>query len=154
MRTDDAVRIKLHGDFGYPDADALLDAVTSVLAGSDGRHDPHDPHVDRTDLHVDRGDLQVDCTDLHLDCTDVAAIDSSGLSVLLMARRLTDAAGVRFHLDGRPVELERMLKVTGTLAYLTGRHASDRPASSAVERRSAGSEQAISARSGGPDTTT
>ncbi|MGW6824251.1 STAS domain-containing protein [Streptomyces sp. NPDC055005] len=102
---DDSVRIELHGDFDYQDADALLDVVGQLLAeqGAPG--------------------------DLHVDCEGVASVDSSGLSVLLMVRRLTDAAGVRLHLDNRPLTLDRMLKITGTVIHLTGHDARNRPSS-------------------------
>ncbi|MFF3209485.1 STAS domain-containing protein [Streptomyces sp. NPDC002886] len=134
-RTDtaDAVRIELHGDFDYLDADRLLDSVSAVLAGP--------------------GTLR----DLHLDCTDMAGVDSSGLAVLLMIRRRTDAAGVRLHLDGRPTALERILQVTGTLDYLTNPHAINRSAgstASTAERVSAGSQEAIKSRSSGQDPST
>ncbi|CAM5674626.1 hypothetical protein SAVIM338S_07132 [Streptomyces avidinii] len=125
----DAVRIELHGDFDHYSADALLDLATDVLASGGPR-------------------------DLHVDCAGLAAIDSSGLSVLLMLRRHTDTAGVSLRLDNRPTVLDRMLTVTGTLGHLTGRRTSERPASSTAERRSAGSEEAIPARSSGQDTTT
>ncbi|MER6522930.1 STAS domain-containing protein [Streptomyces sp. NPDC060334] len=104
---DDSVRIELHGDFDYLDADALLDVVGQVLA--EQKHDA--------------------LGDLHLDCEGMASIDSSGLSVLLMLRRLTDAAGVRLHVDNRPLKLDRMLKITGTVIYLTGHDARNRPSS-------------------------
>ena len=57
--------------------------------------------------------------DLHLDFAGLHGIDSMGLSVLLMIRRRTDAAGVRLHLDERPPHLERLLEITGTLDHLT-----------------------------------
>ncbi|MFD3809196.1 STAS domain-containing protein [Streptomyces sp. NPDC058611] len=110
LDTGDAVRIELHGDFDYRDADTVLDVVTAVLA------EPGGPR------------------DVRVDCTDVAAVDSSGLSTLLMVRRRTDAAGVRLHLDNRSLELERMLKVTGTLEHFTGHNDQRIRASPAVER--------------------
>ncbi|MFF3013868.1 STAS domain-containing protein [Streptomyces sp. NPDC057939] len=128
--TDDAVRIELQGELDHQDADTLLNLVTVVLA-EPGRR-----------------------LDLHLECDGITAIDSHGLSVLLMIRRHTDAAGVTLHLGNRPPILDRMLKVTGTLDHLTDRSASERPTSSTVERRSAASEKAIPSRSGGTDTTT
>ncbi|MFD3547308.1 STAS domain-containing protein [Streptomyces sp. NPDC058655] len=126
---DGAVRIALHGNFDHQNADALLDVVTSVLAEPEGRRD------------------------LHLDCGGIVALDSSGLSTLLMVRRLTDGAGVGLYLHGRPPRLDRMLKVTGTLDHLTGRRAGTRPASFAAEPAPGGSEP-VPARSGGADTTT
>ncbi|MFE3991498.1 STAS domain-containing protein [Streptomyces goshikiensis] len=127
---DDSVRIELHGDFDYQDAGALLVVVAQVLA------EPRIPG------------------DLHVDCEDVASVDSSGLSVLLMVRRLTDAAGVRLHLDHRPLTLDRMLEITGTLSHLTGQDSRKRPASSMGEGQPAGSEECMLLRSGGPATTT
>lgn len=131
-RTDTAgaVRIELHGDFDYQDADLLLDAVTEVLA-CPGR-----------------------LRDLYLDCTDMAGVDSSGLAVLLMIRRRTDAAGVRLHLEGRPPALERILQVTGTLNYLTSPHTGNTSAAPTAERASAGTQDAIKSRSSGQDPST
>ncbi|MFJ7270423.1 STAS domain-containing protein [Streptomyces sp. NPDC099050] len=131
-RTDTAgaVRIEVHGDFDYRDADRLLDAVSAVLAG--------------------RGVLR----DLHVDCTDMAGVDSSGLAVLLLIRRHADAAGVRLHLEGRPPALNRILRVTGTLDYLTSPHTGNRSAASTTERASAGSQEAIKSRSSGQDPST
>lgn len=130
-RTDTAgaVRIELHGDFDYQDADRLLDAVTEVLACPGGLRD------------------------LHLDCTDMAGVDSSGLSVLLMIRRRTDAAGVRLHLEGRPA-LERILQVTGTLNYLTSAHTGNASAAPPAERASTATQEAIKSRSSGQDPST
>ncbi|MCX4776155.1 STAS domain-containing protein [Streptomyces sp. NBC_01264] len=131
-RTDTAgaVRIELHGDFDYQDADRLLDAVSAVLACPGGLRD------------------------LHVDCTDMTRVDSTGLAVLLMIRRRTDAAGVRLHLDGRPVELERILQVTGTLNHFTSPHTGIRSVALTVERASAGTQEAVKARSSGQDPST
>lgn len=130
VTTKDAVRIELHGDFDYQYAAVLLDAVVGVLA------EPAGPR------------------ELYLDCTDLEAVDSSGLSTLLMAKRLTDAAGVCFRLGGMPVNLDRMLTVTGTLDHLTGQSAGERSESSVRERQTAASEEPIPARSSGPETIT
>ncbi|MFD3328361.1 STAS domain-containing protein [Streptomyces sp. NPDC058701] len=127
--TDTTVRIELHGDFDHQNADTLLDAVTEALAEAGRTHD------------------------LHVNCGGVATVDSSGLSVLLMVRRRTDAAGVRLHLHNRPAQLDRMLRVTGTLDRLTGPHTDSRPATSAVEGRAGGTDDSMTLRSGGPDTT-
>ncbi|MEV7831687.1 STAS domain-containing protein [Streptomyces subrutilus] len=126
----DTVRIELRGDLDHHCADILLDAVTRVLS-------------ERTGLR-----------DLHVHCADLTAVDSSGLSTLLMVRRRTGAAGVRLHLDDRPVKLDRLLKITGTLDHFTTPDAGDRPGSCAPERRSTAPEESIPARSGGPDTST
>ncbi|ONI83141.1 hypothetical protein ALI144C_16685 [Actinosynnema sp. ALI-1.44] len=55
--------------------------------------------------------------DLFLDCADVVAVDSMGLSVLLMVKRRAQEANARLHLDNRPPRLERMLTLTGTHAH-------------------------------------
>ncbi len=127
--TDTTVRIELHGDFDHQSADTLLDAVTEALAEPGRTHD------------------------LHVNCEGVATVDSSGLSVLLMVRRRTDAAGVRLHLHNRPAKLDRMLQVTGTWDHFTGQNANSRPATSAMEGRADGSDDSMTVRSGGPDTT-
>ncbi|MFD3869408.1 STAS domain-containing protein [Streptomyces sp. NPDC058623] len=125
--TDGSVRIELHGSFDHRNADALLDAVTALLAEPGSLHD------------------------LHLDCAGVSAVDSSGLSTLLMIRRATDAVGVRLRLDERPLKLERMLKLTGTLDHFT-RHHADGPADSATEARTGSAKDSRKAAAGGPDT--
>lgn len=104
----DVVRIELHGSLGHQDADALLDTVTGLLA---------EPARAPRDLYVG--------------CAGVSAVDSSGLSVLLMVRRATDAAGVRLHLEARPLKLERMLTLTGTLEHFTS-HIDSRTAAAGV----------------------
>ncbi|MER5731225.1 STAS domain-containing protein [Streptomyces sp. NPDC002138] len=134
-RTDTAgaVRIELHGDFDHQDADRLLDAACDVLACPGGLRD------------------------LRVDCTDMARVDSSGLAVLLMIRRRTDAAGVRLHLDGRPAELERILQVTGTLDYLTSPHTGNRSTTTTAttaERASVSRQEAMKSRSSGQDPST
>ncbi|WP_411105268.1 STAS domain-containing protein [Streptomyces sp. cmx-4-9] len=118
IRTDtaDAVRITLQGDFDYPDAHALLDMVTAALA------EPGRP------------------LDVRVDFAGAATVDSSGLSVLLMTRRHTDTAGVQLHLDNRPQELERMLKVTGTLDHFTCNSQDNRLAFSTKQMRGGGVE--------------
>ncbi|MFJ6797282.1 STAS domain-containing protein [Streptomyces sp. NPDC091268] len=91
----DTVRIELHGDFDYECADDLRDAVVRILA--------------------DRAGI----TDLHLHFGNLTAVDSTGLSALLMIRRLTDTAEVRLHIVDRPLCLNRMLELTGTFDHLT-----------------------------------
>ncbi|MFG2768689.1 STAS domain-containing protein [Streptomyces rubiginosohelvolus] len=93
--TQDSVRIDIRGDLDYLSADALVEEATAQLA-------------ERPDL-----------TDLHLGCAGLEAIDSIGLSTLLMIHRHTSVAGVRLHLDDRPATLDRILHLTGTLEYLT-----------------------------------
>ncbi|MEU6812826.1 STAS domain-containing protein [Streptomyces sp. NPDC046831] len=58
--------------------------------------------------------------ELTLDLSRLDAVDSSGLSALLLIRRRTDEAGVVLRLDRRPAVLERLLDRTGTLELLTG----------------------------------
>lgn len=91
----DSVRIEVHGDLDYDSADLLLEEVTAQLSARPA------------------------LTDLHLHCAGLGAVDSMGLSALLMIGRRTTVAGVRLHLDDRPARLDRLLKLTGTLDYLT-----------------------------------
>ncbi|OKK17208.1 hypothetical protein AMK16_20115 [Streptomyces sp. CB00455] len=121
-----AVRIELRGDLDHHCADRLLDAATRALAEHAG------------------------LLDLHLDCAGLAAVDSSGLSALLMIRRRTDEAGVRLHLDEPPVMLTRMLTVTGTLKHLTRPETAQR-GSATVRRPPTAGEESTSARSRRPD---
>ncbi|MFF6958973.1 STAS domain-containing protein [Streptomyces sp. NPDC008317] len=93
--TETTVRIELHGDLDYDNADRLLAVVSDKIADN--------PRL----------------ADLHLHCAGLGSTDSSGLSALLMIRRRTDEAGVRLHLDDRSSALERLLTITGTLAHLT-----------------------------------
>ncbi|WP_328471531.1 STAS domain-containing protein [Streptomyces sp. NBC_00448] len=93
--TEDTVRIELHGDLDYDNADRLVAAVTAKLA--------EHPHLD----------------DLHLHCAELGTVDTMGLSALLMIRRRTGEAGVRLHLDERGTGLDRLLDITGTLEHLT-----------------------------------
>jgi anti-anti-sigma factor len=57
--------------------------------------------------------------DLVLDCTDITAVDSIGLSTLLMAKRRAHQVNARLRLDNRPPRLDRMLTLTGTHAHFT-----------------------------------
>ncbi|MEU6935212.1 STAS domain-containing protein [Streptomyces rubiginosohelvolus] len=93
--TQDSVHIDIRGDLDYLSADALVEEATAQL-------------TERPAL-----------TDLHLGCSGLEAIDSMGLSALLMIHRHTSVAGVRLHLDDRPGTLDRILHLTGTLEYLT-----------------------------------
>ncbi|MDT8913040.1 STAS domain-containing protein [Amycolatopsis sp. PS_44_ISF1] len=58
-------------------------------------------------------------TDVHLDCGRLAFCDSSGLSGLLMVRRLVHGAGALLHVDHRSAELDRLLKRTNLLTHFT-----------------------------------
>ncbi|MFF4319524.1 STAS domain-containing protein [Streptomyces sp. NPDC001568] len=128
VSTHDSVRVELRGSLDRHCCDALLDVVGELLAEPVG--------------------LRV----LRLDCTDLATVDTTGLSALLMIRRRTDAAGVRLHLDDRPAQLDRMLKVTGTLDHLNAPEVGGHSGSSAEQRPSAASEESIPARSSRPET--
>ncbi|GAA3487120.1 STAS domain-containing protein [Streptomyces cremeus] len=90
------LRLALRGDLDYDHADLLLDVVREELAGRPG--------------------LRA----LRLDCAELTAVDSMGLSVLLMVHRVTTAAGIGLHLDHRTPALERLLQITGTRDHLTG----------------------------------
>ncbi|MEU1470574.1 STAS domain-containing protein [Streptomyces sp. NPDC005761] len=118
--TQDSIRIEIHGDLDHTGADLLIEEVTAQLAG-------------RTAL-----------ADLHLQCADLGAVDSMGLSALLMIGRRTTAAGVRLHLDDRPAKLDRLLDLTGTRTYLTVP-----PANGASETMT--QDSAMPARPTGPD---
>ncbi|MEU9233892.1 STAS domain-containing protein [Streptomyces subrutilus] len=127
LDTPDTTRLELRGELDHYCADLLLAAVDRVLA-------------DRVDLR-----------DLHLHCAGLTAVDSVGLSALLMARRRTGAAAVRLHIEKRPLRLDRLLELTGTLGYLTTPEAGAQHTSSTPKQRSAASEEAIPARPGTTD---
>lgn len=55
--------------------------------------------------------------ELQVDCASLDLCDSRGLSVLLMLRRSTEAAGVTLHLLNRSPALNRLLDRTGTSPY-------------------------------------
>lgn len=88
--------LALHGALDHATADALTAAVREVLRDADG------------------------VRELRLDCDGLRFCDSSGLSALLMVRRWAGAAGIALHLDNRGAGLDRLLRVTHTLAHLTG----------------------------------
>ncbi|MFD4576467.1 STAS domain-containing protein [Streptomyces sp. NPDC058417] len=95
-----ALTVAVSGELDFDTGDTFLAVLTSTLDAHAREHG---------------GTLR----NLHLDCAALDVIDSLGLSMLLMLRRRTFAAGVTLHLDNRPVCLARMLEVTGTAAYLT-----------------------------------
>ncbi|MFE5681086.1 STAS domain-containing protein [Streptomyces erythrochromogenes] len=113
----EAVRVELSGDLDHLHADRLTGAVDRLLAAHPGLRD------------------------LRLDCAGLSSVDSSGLAALLMVRRLADKAGAGLHIDGRTVQLNRILEITGTLDYLTAPGAGTQP----LRRTGAGT-----ARAGGP----
>ncbi|MEU3464332.1 STAS domain-containing protein [Streptomyces sp. NPDC006733] len=55
---------------------------------------------------------------LTLDFTDVDDWDSSGLSSLIYAKRLTDTDGVRLHVTGLDTHQQEILHLTGLDLYL------------------------------------
>ncbi|WP_393072713.1 STAS domain-containing protein [Streptomyces sp. LN704] len=93
------VLVRVAGDLDFETCDQLMKAVEWCLG--------------------DRRDTGEEPADLRLDFSGLGSIDSMGLSTLLMIRRLTDLAGVRLHLDERPLALDRFLGITGTLHHLT-----------------------------------
>jgi len=95
VETEHTVRIEITGDLDYDTADLLLEKATAQLSARPG------------------------LKDLHLHCAGIGIVDSMGLSILLMIGRRTAAARVRLHLDDRPVQLDRLLSLTGTLEYFT-----------------------------------
>ncbi|MFJ1566434.1 STAS domain-containing protein [Streptomyces erythrochromogenes] len=99
----EAVRVELSGDLDHLHADRLIGAVDRLLAAHPGLRD------------------------LRLDCAGLSAVDSSGLAALLMVRRLADKAGAGLHIDGRTVQLNRILEITGTLDHLTAPGAGAQP---------------------------
>ncbi|GHI84931.1 STAS domain-containing protein [Streptomyces xanthophaeus] len=119
----DSARFELHGDLDHYWADILLEAVEAVLAGHTGLHE------------------------VRLHCAGLTAVDSSGLSALLMIRRRTSAAGVRLYVEERPLRLERLLELTGTLEYLTAPEAGAQGAGPGRQRQRA-AEDPIPGRSG------
>ncbi|MFD3325011.1 STAS domain-containing protein [Streptomyces sp. NPDC058701] len=128
LDTQDTVHVELRGDLDHHCADVLLDAVTRILA-------------ERTRLR-----------DLRLHCAGLTAVDSTGLSTLLMIRRCTGAAGVGLHLDERTARLDRLLRLTGTLDHLIGPVAGGRSGARATDGSPAASRKSTPARSGCPDT--
>ncbi|MCC0100343.1 STAS domain-containing protein [Streptomyces flavotricini] len=93
--TGDRVRIELDGDLDHDTADLLVNEATAQLSARPG------------------------LGHLHLHCGGLGMIDSMGLSALLMISRRTTAAGVRLHLEDRPANLDRILRLTGTFDHLT-----------------------------------
>ncbi len=78
-------------------------------------HGSADDFLDQTCGHLqDRPRTTV----LRLDCAGLTGMDSMGLSALLMLHRRTTAARIALHLDARPPAVDRVLEITGCLAYL------------------------------------
>ncbi|MGW4676715.1 STAS domain-containing protein [Streptomyces sp. NPDC004324] len=93
------VLVHVAGDLDFESSDELLKTVEQWLG--------------------ERRDTGGEPADLRIEFSALDTIDTTGLSILLMIRRMTDLRGVRLHLDGRPPALERLLDVTGTLHHLT-----------------------------------
>jgi len=83
------------GDLDFDASDQVLDEVVRFLA--------ENPRT----------------RELTVDCRRIGFCDSYGLSVLLMIRRRTQAAGVALQLENRGPALDRLLRVTNTLGHLT-----------------------------------
>ncbi|WP_329031346.1 STAS domain-containing protein [Streptomyces sp. NBC_01725] len=95
LTNEHTVCVSIEGDLDYDSSQQLLDEARRQLSRHTGtRH-------------------------LRLDCSRLVTCDSMGLATLLAVHRVTDAAGVRLHLDGRPASLDRILRLTGTLRHLT-----------------------------------
>ncbi|WP_067802577.1 STAS domain-containing protein [Actinomadura formosensis] len=97
--TAHSLRMEIHGELDFDTADTLVATAGAELD-------------DHRDLH-----------DLDLDCSGLSMCDSAGLAALLMIRRRTAATGVRLRLTGRRPQLDRLLRITGTLHHLTGESA-------------------------------
>ncbi|WP_329147373.1 STAS domain-containing protein [Streptomyces niveus] len=95
VTNEHTVCVSIEGDLDYDSSQQLLDATREQLSRHPGTRQ------------------------LRLDCTRLALCDSMGLATLLAIHRVTDAAGVRLYLDGRPASLDRLLRLTGTLSHLT-----------------------------------
>ncbi|MFJ8802796.1 STAS domain-containing protein [Streptomyces sp. NPDC102487] len=107
--SDGAVLITVEGFLDYDSADYFLAHTTQSLTVNPGLRD------------------------LHVDFEAMTGIDSMGLSMLLDLHRRTTAAGVILHLDSRTEKLDRMLRITGTLAYLVPDQTAEENALSGVQ---------------------
>ncbi|MGW5333328.1 STAS domain-containing protein [Streptomyces bauhiniae] len=96
------IRLTLQGVLDFEAGDEFLEVVGDTL----------DAHA------VEHGPV---LRELHLNCAGLRLLDSSGLAALLTLRRRTHPAGVTLRLRHRPVQLTRMLALTGTAEYLTAR---------------------------------
>ncbi|MET3987955.1 STAS domain-containing protein [Streptomyces sp. PvR034] len=108
---DGVVGVELHGDLDHRHAALLVDAVRRALAE-----------------HAGPDEVRVDCAGL-------TTVDSTGLAALLMVRRHTDAAGVALHLEGRTTQLDRLLRLTGTLGHFTHSRPGAQPGTGPLETR-------------------
>ncbi|MFD7883424.1 STAS domain-containing protein [Streptomyces bauhiniae] len=96
------IRLTLQGVLDFESGDEFLDVVGGTL----------DAHA------VEHGPI---LRELYMDCAGLRLLDSSGLAALLTLRRRTHPAGITLRLRHRPVQLTRMLALTGTAEYLTAR---------------------------------
>lgn len=101
----DVVTVHLGGSLEYGVTETLVSSVTEQL-----------------DLAREggRGVRQ-----LRIDMAELTFVDSMGLAALLTVRRCADAQGVALRLDHRPVCLDRLLELTGTLDHLTAPRTGD-----------------------------
>lgn len=121
LRTElhqDVVTLHVSGSLEYGVTDRLVSGVTDQLDAPRA----HGRTVGRLDL----------------DLAELEFVDSMGLAALLMIRRLTDARAVTLGLLHRPVCLERLLQLTGTLGHLTAAA----PPSAAATEAETGDEDA------------
>ncbi|MFF5505037.1 STAS domain-containing protein [Streptomyces roseolus] len=108
---------------GHPfaaEAVAAPDGVLHMTLAGDLTWDSADELLDTARAHVGPATAPAG---LRVDCAALTLCDSTGLSALLALHRLAGAAGVPLHLDRRPPFLDRLLVLTGTYEYLTGRPA-------------------------------
>ncbi|MEU6105461.1 STAS domain-containing protein [Streptomyces flaveolus] len=106
------VRLALLGDLDHDHGDAVLDAAQRAL---------HERPETR---------------ELQLDCRGLGAVDSTGLSVLLLIHRLACRGRISFHLDDIGPALKRLLDITGTYEHLTASHPEASEAESPAEATS------------------
>lgn len=77
-----------------------------------------------------------DARELRLDCRELGAIDSTGLSILLLIHRLACQDRIGFHLDNIGPALRRLLDITGTYEHLTTSYPDESATESSAEATS------------------
>jgi anti-anti-sigma factor len=92
-------------------------AVLTVRVSGELDYDTSDDLTEEVAAHLTAA--QPPIHDVRMDFTGLTWIDSSGLSALLSVHRRARALGATLHLDNRPGVLERMLRLTDVLGYLT-----------------------------------
>ncbi|MEU3186771.1 STAS domain-containing protein [Streptomyces sp. NPDC006923] len=98
--------VGLDGELDYETSHEAVETVRRLLVSH--------PDVRRLELH----------------CGRLTLCDSTGLSALLMIRRLAEAAGAYLVLTERQAPLRRFLEVTGTVEYLSGAERTEQEESS------------------------